>query len=394
MEAYISPVNKLLDNLPQIVFHLQKNAKNEVVFIRLSGKLAKEINLNTQDVLGKNVTEVFTETALLTNVEKAFAGENIHSQLQLFGKNLLLSIEPFVEEGMVTEIFGSLAEMPDRVKDTPQILLTPVKETDPSDPKTQYLKENLYFAKRMQQSILPPMDTISRYFPQIFILSNAKEILSGDFYWYAQQFDRLFLAVFDCGANGVPGAFLSILQYSLLNQVVNEGLITQSEQVVKALDQKTHNLLYSETIEQPIEGEGIAVAFCNFTKNLRSIRFCGADMNLYLIRRGKLQTFHGLPQRLGKTNENNEYDPAKRNFQFHTVPITLGDTIYFFTNGITNQICEKTQEIIGEQKLINYLISIEQAPLDKQTKLIQNFITAERGNLPQTDDQMIMGIRF
>ena len=255
--------------------------------------------------------------------------------------------------------------------------------------KNKSLTENLNFGKKIQESILPAQDSISRFIHQIGIHHRAKDIISGDFYWYSHQFDRVFLSLVDGGFSGVPGAFLSVLIQSLLNQIVNDAMTTDPHIVLSHLQDKLVHLFEQEESAIVRSQAGMGVAFLSLTKNFRSLRFSGANISLFKLKFDKLQEIPGDELPLGL--ENHDFSPKQ--FTQHTIQVGVGDTFYLFTSGITQQK-NPAGEILGKDRLLDFFIRHSQATIAEQIRLIRQFLDKWRGNTSLSEDELLICFRI
>ncbi|HYG51711.1 MAG TPA: SpoIIE family protein phosphatase, partial [Flavobacteriales bacterium] len=141
------------------------------------------------------------------------------------------------------------------------------------------IKDSISYAKRIQQSILPSDQMITRVFEQSYILYKPKDIVCGDFYWYTQQGDDAVIAALDCTGHGVPGALMTVIGNSLLNQIVNFSGITSPAKILGQLDKKLQ-----ETLRQHGEiatNDGMDAAICTYNMKKKEITFAGAKRPLY-----------------------------------------------------------------------------------------------------------------
>ncbi|MCS7074497.1 MAG: serine/threonine-protein phosphatase, partial [Bacteroidia bacterium] len=200
---------------------------------------------------------------------------------------------------------------------------------------------------------------------------------------------RIFLSIVDGGFSGVPGAFLSVLIQSLLNQIVNDSMTTDPHLVLAHLQDKLTHLFEQEESAIVRSQAGIGVAFLSLTKNLRSLRFSGANISLYKQKYDKLQEFPGDELPLGLENHN--FSPKQ--FTQHTIQVGLGDTFYLFTNGITQQK-NGQGEMLGKQRLLEFFIKHSQATIEEQIRLVRQFLDKWRGNATLTEDELLICFRI
>ena len=109
------------------------------------------------------------------------------------------------------------------------------------------MKDSILYAKRIQEAILPSKDEINDALKQSMVLFRPKDIVSGDFYWFSDKGDLAIIAAADCTGHGVPGALMSMIGSSLLNEIVNEKGITEPAEILMSLKHGVINALNKQS---------------------------------------------------------------------------------------------------------------------------------------------------
>ena len=99
------------------------------------------------------------------------------------------------------------------------------------------ITDSIHYASRIQKALLTPYDELKRLLPSYFIFNKPKDIVSGDYYWVSEAEDKVIVAVADCTGHGVPGAFMSILGISILNEIVSKSDSIVASEVLNELRQ-------------------------------------------------------------------------------------------------------------------------------------------------------------
>ncbi|MBK7128885.1 MAG: serine/threonine-protein phosphatase [Crocinitomicaceae bacterium] len=270
------------------------------------------------------------------------------------------------------------------------------------------IKDSIVYAKRIQSAILPPVEKLSVFFKDHFVLYIPKDIVAGDFYWIQESQDyhrlataesesgsyKIFIAVADCTGHGVPGAMMSVMCSNSLNRAVKEFQIHAPGQILD----KTRDLLVDmlhesgQTIHDGMDAALVSVEFDKHHK-LKAIEFAGAQNPLWLVRHGELIEMPGDKQPVG------HFEKAV-SYQTHRIDVQKGDMIYLFTDGLADQFgsenhTEKDAKIkkFGIKKLRRLLSMISELSPHEQKKAIQNSFQAWKGNIDQLDDVCILGFR-
>src|SRR5665647_2880432 len=150
------------------------------------------------------------------------------------------------------------------------------------------ITSSIRYASNIQNAVLPPVELMDRLLPDNFILSKPKDIVSGDFYWLAEKDNKIVFVVADCTGHGVPGAFMSLLGITLLNEIVNIHGITRSDAIVTKLRERVIHSLQQGRKNIP-NSDGMDIALCVLDQYQKRIQYTGGMINLVYIRDGKLE---------------------------------------------------------------------------------------------------------
>ena len=249
--------------------------------------------------------------------------------------------------------------------------------------------DSIIYAKRIQLSILPPARQIKNSFPDSFVLFKPKDIISGDFYWYAEQGDNIFFAAVDCTGHGVPGALMTVVGYSLLNQAMaSKDNITPSEVLDQLNKGVSTTLRQGENEKASKDGMDISVCCFNFKKNIMT--WAGAFNPLYIIRNGELTETKADKFPIGyyATNPDTLY-------KTHEFPLQKGDMIYMFTDGYCDQFGGPNGKKFMYKRFRELLLTIQSENMEKQGQILGKTIEdwIEEAKDEQLDDIEVIGIR-
>jgi serine phosphatase RsbU (regulator of sigma subunit) len=250
------------------------------------------------------------------------------------------------------------------------------------------IKDSITYAKRIQESILPSEELITKVFSNSFIFYRPKDIVCGDFYWFAQKGDEVILAAIDCTGHGVPGALMTVIGNSLLNQIVSTSTSTDPAVILNQLDKK---LL--ETFQQHGHAsgtnDGMDAAIFRYRINKREITFAGAKRPLYMFKNGELIEVKGNKSPIGSFGH--EYDKL---FTSHKLSVSNNDTVYLFSDGVQDQFGGEGGKKFMIKRFRELLAEIQPLSMVEQAKKINKEMDRWQGQYEQTDDMLLIGIRF
>ena len=281
-------------------------------------------------------------------------------------------------------------------------------------------KESIQAASAIQNAILPSDERMIDLFgPQYFVLYQPKDIVSGDFYWISKVKPKFkiedlwqthqpkneqeallqlttktlnakettFLAVVDCTGHGVPGAFMSMIGNSLLNEIINESLILETDKILTRLNEKLN-----KELRQNNKGnlnQGMDVCLCKLEKQSNGntkVYFTGAKRPLYYINQ---EGFHSLR---GDRISIGGYHHTKASFTVQTIELQPGDMLYLATDGMVDSPDPRRKSFgtLRFQKLMEACASL---PIDQQKQQFAQTLEDYRKGTEQRDDITVLGLR-
>ncbi len=250
--------------------------------------------------------------------------------------------------------------------------------------KNKDITDSINYAKRIQEAILPAKEIKYRIFPDAFVLFRPKDIVSGDFYWFAEKDGKRLIAACDCTGHGVPGALMSMVGNNVLNEIVNEKGITDPAGILSLLHKEVRKALKQE--EHADTNDGMDVALVTFHSQ-HEIAFAGAQRPLWIIRNGAIEEIKGDKFSIGGMQAEQE-----RKFTPHRLTLAAGDVLYIFSDGFADQFGAGQKKLMT-RKFKEELISIHQRPMKEQEKYLDEYIEKWKGRMEQTDDILVIGIR-
>lgn len=252
--------------------------------------------------------------------------------------------------------------------------------------KNKDITDSINYAKRIQEGILPPHESINRYIPDSFLIFRPRDIVSGDFYWFAETKEHFLLAIVDCTGHGVPGGFMSMIGHTLLNEIVNQKGIEDPGKILDLLDIGVKKAIKSK--DETESKDGMDVALLSFTKDLKTVQFAGAFRPLLFIREGKLSEYKANRFPIGAGSY------LKTAFDSHTIHLQKGDALYIFSDGYADQIGGQGGKKFMTKQFKELIQSNSQLDMQKQGKLYELALDKWQGEHEQMDDILVIGIRI
>lgn len=254
--------------------------------------------------------------------------------------------------------------------------------------------DSINYAQRIQQSILIDESEIKKILPDSFVLFLPKDIVSGDFYWFSQVSNKIIIAAIDCTGHGVPGAFMSMIGNTLLNQIINEKRVTKPSEILQQLNIAVFEALHQET-ESPLSHDGMDIAICTIDVEQKIIEYAGAKSPLYFVADHTLNVIKANKQTIGSISQvSSPAGNKKIEFTNHTLPIADGMCIYIFSDGYKDQFNNIDKKKIGTQRFKDILLEAQQEPMEKQKELLILTLKSWQEDMNQIDDILVIGIKF
>ncbi|MFC2080237.1 SpoIIE family protein phosphatase [Bacteroidota bacterium] len=252
------------------------------------------------------------------------------------------------------------------------------------------ITDSIQYALRIQIALFPPDAYINELLPDNLILFKPRDIVSGDFYWVKQINNFIIVVAADCTGHGVPGAFMSMLGISFLNEIVQQREITQANEVLNELRRQVKRSLRQQGTKNGSK-DGMDIAICVIDTKTKNMQYAGALNPLYVIK-----DINNKPQLVEIKADRMPvgiFIGKERSFTNHEVKLEIGDTFYIFSDGFVDQINMEGKKFMTKN-FKNLLIEIQDQSMAEQKEILENKLSAWMGNEPQVDDILIMGVRI
>ena len=258
--------------------------------------------------------------------------------------------------------------------------------------KNENITDSIDYAKRIQQAVFVSTEEMKTYPFEFFLLFKPKAIVSGDFYWsFKKNDDNFFIAAGDCTGHGVPGAFMSLIGYNMLNYAIKDMGIEKPSEVLSMLRKLIRDTLKGNSQDGKAMKDGLAIAFFHFDIKKKMLEFSGSYNPLYLIRGGELKEYKADRIPIGHTGESEQ---QQSNFTDHPIEIKEGDIVYIFSDGYADQIGGPNKKKFFYGPFKELFLSIHNLPMNEQKQKLDDTITSWKGDREQLDDITVIGVRF
>lgn len=252
--------------------------------------------------------------------------------------------------------------------------------------KSKEVTDSIYYARRIQRALLASNSLLQSNLPEHFVLYKPKDIVSGDFYWASLQGNKFYLCSADCTGHGVPGAFMSLLNISFLNEAVIEKKIESPDKILNEVRSQIISSLSSGDIEEQTK-DGMDAVLCMFDFKGMWLRFSCANNPLWLIRNNELKVFAADKMPVGM------HHGEEKPFTLQTIGLRKGDIVYLFTDGYSDQFGGEHGKKFKYKKLQELLLDIREKTMQEQKEILDATIEQWRRDLEQVDDMLIIGIK-
>jgi len=325
---------------------------------------------------------------LATLIIGAFAAITFRGKQQQKKLNLVLNQKSYALELKSKEL-GTLNE---ELRQTQDEI---VAQRDFIEVQNQKLLDNkrrtdqsIRAARSIQRAILPFQERLNHIFDEFFVLYRPKDVVSGDFYWVDQVEDKTLIAAVDCTGHGVPGAFMSMIGNTLLNNLIKFKHIYNPAQVLEMLHEETRLVLRQHTSN---DHSGMDIGLCMLERSEETqvkVTFAGAKRPLFYMAKGAstLQQLKGTKKSIGGSQREDIL------FANQHILLSKGSKLYLGTDGYIDQN-NKVRKKIGTENFMTFLEEIHHQPLCMQRDLLEKKLLNHMVNTEQRDDILVMGIQ-
>ncbi|MEO5644653.1 MAG: tetratricopeptide repeat protein [Bacteroidia bacterium] len=245
--------------------------------------------------------------------------------------------------------------------------------------------DSIKYARRIQQALLKDEENVSQHLPPHFILYKPKDIVSGDFYWSIEKGGHVYVAVADCTGHGVPGAFLTMLGTSYINEITSRDDLPSPAQILDELRIKFVKELGADGETK----DGMDISMIRIHNKTREVLWAGANNPLWIIRKNasEVEEIKADKQAIGLMH-------APSMFTDHALQLNEGDSVFLFTDGYPDQFGGERGKKFKYKQLKDVLLANIHLSPAQQKQMLEKVFSEWRGELEQVDDVCVIGMRL
>ncbi len=259
----------------------------------------------------------------------------------------------------------------------------------------QQITDSVRYAKRIQDALLPSQNFLKQHFVESFIYFKPREIVSGDFYWFADKDNKVMMIVADCTGHGIPGALMSMIGDSVLNQIIHDKEIHSPELILEHLHTRIRSTLRQDE-NNSRDGMDIVILTLYKTEAFgvySHAEYSGAMNPLYYVQNGTFHEIKGTKKAIG----GNDYK-HKDGYEKHNIVIDSPTTFYLFSDGFQDQFGgnEAQAKKYTTRQFRQLIQEISAFPLLEQKILLEDTYDSwtDHGRFTQIDDILIIGLKI
>jgi serine phosphatase RsbU (regulator of sigma subunit) len=249
------------------------------------------------------------------------------------------------------------------------------------------INDSINYAQRIQNALLPDKELIRQLIPESVLFYRPRDVVSGDIYWLHGTKEKFLFAVIDCTGHGVPGAFMSLIGNSLLNQVVAEMKTEDTSELLLELDRRVCHILKQHDQENK-NHDGMDITLGIVDRKNEQISFSSAHRPVVLFHKGKMTQVKGDNFPIGGTQL------SDKKFIHHQFEIDSSSSVYLFSDGFTDQFGGEKNKKYSSARLLSLLEKIHSLPFAQQENSLVNEFEMWQGKNEQVDDVTLLGFKL
>jgi len=378
----------LSENSPDMIVRLSPDGK----FFYVNPIVEQFTGVNKNAIIKRSLDEVEIDTEIISFFKDSL--KKVISSKQKFETETIFPRIDIDEERIVQ--FNAIPEY-NKENELETVLfvahdITEQKQIQQEiEEKNKSITESINYAQRIQSAIVPNIDSITEHLSKSFVFYLPRDVVSGDLPWFLKNGDDIYISAIDCTGHGVPGALLSFIGYFILNSIVSVGDDLDAGLILDNLHEGVRKTLKQDHPDAEAR-DGMDIALCKINFNKKELNFSGAHRPLYyLTKQGDFNQYKGTPQAIGgiPTRKGKE-----KKFENHLINFNLGDKIFFFSDGLPDQIGGEDGRKYKNQRIRDMIVENINYTMDEHKSFFMKDFKEFMGNYKQIDDVLFIGIEF
>jgi serine phosphatase RsbU (regulator of sigma subunit)/O-acetyl-ADP-ribose deacetylase (regulator of RNase III) len=371
-----------ISELSDVIYGLQYEEKLIIIVEELKkfikdNNFSGEINIYCRAKKGLNSFKLFLESdsqidPYLFDLLKTFRTKQARLTESL---SVALSKEEHLNK-LLTNANNQIVEQNKEIQDNRKLIAE----------QYQNLTSSIQYALRIQSAILPPEELLNSSLSEYFIFYKPKDILSGDFYWFGNADSELIIVAADCTGHGVPGALLSMLGMTFINEIVKTKKLTSPCKILDMLREQLHEA-FTKSKESDSVKDGMEIAVLAINPEKKKLKYAGAGIGLYLVTNGNIIEYKADKDTIPSFGQS-------KNFTDHNIDLNGNDNFYIFSDGFPDQFGSLKNKKYGYRRLRSLFEGLYGTPMKEQSSIIKSDFEKWKGDYEQTDDVMLLGFRL
>ncbi len=262
-----------------------------------------------------------------------------------------------------------------------------IHQRDEISEQKKEITDSIIYSKHIQTAILPSRELIDTIIPESFILYKPKDIIGGDFYWINKNNNTIVVAVVDCTGHGVPGALMSMLGITFLNEIVKNKNITDPGEILDLMRLKIIRTLH-QTDKVDSSKDGMDIAICTIFPELGKLKYAGANNPVTLISDDNVIELKPDKMPVSLTHKiDTSFTTQEENYN-------PGTMLYLYSDGYSDQFGGSAGKKFLKNKFKNLLKEMSQMNINLQYETVKRTFESWKGNEEQVDDVLVIGIKL
>ena len=264
--------------------------------------------------------------------------------------------------------------------------LTDVKESEQrAAAANQLILQSLRYASRIQSAVLPARQELETLATDHFLIWEPRDIVGGDFFWFQPIRDGYAVMVGDCTGHGVPGAFMTLIAWGLLDRMLRSAPSDKPSEVLAGLHQGVKSLLGQDERHGETD-DGLEAGICFINPKKQQMTFAGARFSLWRANQKGVIEIKGDREGLGYRRY-----PPSTNFSDYTFSFDGRDAFYLTTDGLIDQIGGPRGRSFGKRRFQELLRKLRETPMSEQEQLLRKAFEKHQGEQMRRDDLTVLG---